>query len=91
MLNVSRETKEKNKERGKNMIETIIYGYFTKEQCEQIIKKMQGKSLLRFEISYSNNAGDCTLIVRSNTPGYTSQELKKIFIYCCISELANNK
>ena len=70
------------------MVETIIYGYFTKDQCEQIIKKMQGKSFLRFEISYSNNAGDCTLIVRSNTHGYTSQELKDMFVYCCISELA---
>lgn len=73
------------------MIETIIDGYFTKEQCEQIIKKMQGKSFLRFEISYSNNAVNCTLIVRSNNTCYTSQELKSIFIYCCISELANSK
>lgn len=70
------------------MIETIIDGYFTQYQCEQIIKKMQGKSFLRFEISYSNNAGDCTLIVRSNTPGYMPQELKNMFIYCCIGELA---
>lgn len=70
------------------MIESIIYGYFTKGQCEQIIKKMQGKSFFDFKISYSNNAGDCTLIVRSNTPGYTSQELKDMFIYCCIGELA---
>ena len=70
------------------MIETIIYGYFTQNQCEQIIKKMQGKSFFGFEISYSNNASNCTLIVRSNTPGYTSQELKDMFVYCCISELA---
>lgn len=70
------------------MIETIIYGYFTQDQCEQIIKKMQGKSFFGFEISYSNNASNCTLIVRSNTPGYTSQELKDMFVYCCISELA---
>lgn len=70
------------------MIETIIDGYFTKDQCEQIIKKMQGKSFFGFEISYSNNASNCTLIVRSNTPGYTSQELKDMFVYCCISELA---
>lgn len=70
------------------MIESIIYGYFTKDQCEQIIKKMQGKSFFDFKISYSNNAGDCTLIVRSNMHGYTSQELKDMFIYCCISELS---
>ena len=70
------------------MIETIIYGYFTKDQCEQIIKKMQGKSFFDFKISYSNNAGDCTLIVKSNMTGYTSQELKDMFIYCCIGELA---
>ena len=70
------------------MIETIIYGYFTKNQCEQIIKKMQGKSFFDFKISYSNNAGDCTLIVKSNMTGYTSQELKDMFIYCCIGELA---
>lgn len=49
---------------------------------------MQGKSFLDFKISYSNNAGNCTLIVRSDNPGYTSQELKNMFVYCCISALA---
>lgn len=73
------------------MIETIINGYFTKEQCEQIIKKMQGKSFFDFKISYGNYAGNCTLVVRSDITGYTSQELKNMFIYCCISELANSK
>ena len=71
------------------MIETFIDGYFSKEQCEAIKAKMQGKTFFNFDISYSNEAGNCTLIVRSNNTNYTPEELKDMFIYACISELAD--
>lgn len=70
------------------MIQTTIDGYFTKKQCESIKERMWGKTFFNFEIYYSNEAGNCTLIVKSYTPNYTPQELKEMFIYACISELA---
>lgn len=70
------------------MIETIIDGYFLESQCLKIKEKMQGKSFLNFDIAYSNQAGNCKLIVRSKNSNYSEIELKEMFIYCCISELA---
>lgn len=71
------------------MFETLIDGYFDEKQCKAIKKVMQGKTFFNFDISYSNQCGNCTLIVRSdNTNGYTPQELKEMFIYACMCELA---
>lgn len=72
------------------MIETIIDGYFTKTQCERIKAKMQGKTFFNFDISYSNVSGNCKLIIRSHNENYTAEELKEMFIYCCIGELGVN-
>lgn len=63
-------------------------GYYTERQCEKIKEKMQGKTFFNFDITYSNNAGNCSLIVKSDIIGYTSEELKEMFVFCCISELA---
>lgn len=70
------------------MIEVIMGGYYTERQCEKIKEKMQGKTFFNFDITYSNNAGNCSLIVKSDIIGYTSEELKEMFVFCCISELA---
>lgn len=71
------------------MLQTYIDGYFTEKQCKAIQKQMQGKTFFNFDIKYSSQAGNCTLIVKSdNTNEYTPDELKKMFIYACISELA---
>lgn len=63
-------------------------GYYTERQCEKIKEKMQGKTFFNFDITYSNNSGNCSLIVKSDIIGYTSEELKEMFVFCCISELA---
>ena len=70
------------------MIETMIEGYFTKSQCEAIKAKMQGKTFFNFDITYSNHAGNCILTIRSNKDDYTPQELKEMFVHCCISQIA---
>jgi len=71
------------------MLQTYIDGYFTEKQCKAIQEKMQGKTFFNFDIKYSNEAGNCTLIVSSdNTNDYTPQKLKEMFICACISELA---
>lgn len=73
------------------MLQTTIEGYFTQKQCESIKSKMQGKTFFNFDISYSNFAGNCTLIVKSdNDEEYTSQDLKEMFIHCCLSQLSES-
>lgn len=71
------------------MLQTYIDGYYSEKECEAIKKVMQGKTFFNFDIAYSNQAGNCTLIVKSdNQNDYTPQELKEMFIYACIGELA---
>ena len=71
------------------MLQTYIDGYFTEKECQAIKAKMQGKTFFNFEISYSNLGGNCNLIVSSNNEnGYTRHELKEMFIYACMAELA---
>lgn len=70
------------------MIQTIIDGYFTKNQAEKIKEKMQGKTFFNFNIEIANCAGNCTLIVESNNTNYTDDELKEMFYFCCLGELA---
>ena len=71
------------------MFEALIDGYFDERQCKAIKAKMQGKTFFNFDISYSNQAGNCTLIVRSdNTNGHTPQDLKEMFIYARMCEVA---
>ena len=71
------------------MLQTTIDGYFTESQCKAIKKKMQGKTFFNFDISYSGRGVNCTLIISSdNTNDYTPQDLKDMFIYYCINQLA---
>lgn len=71
------------------MLQTYLEGYYSEKECKAIQKVMQGKTFFNFDIAYSNQAGNCTLIIKSdNTNDYTPQELKEMFIYACISELA---
>lgn len=69
------------------MIQTIIDGFFNKNECENIKKKMEGRTYFNFEISYSNCAGNCSLILSSKNDNYTPEELKEMFMFACLSEL----
>ncbi len=70
------------------MLETY-FGYFTEDQCKRLKEKLQGKTFLHFDIAYSNECGNCTLIVRTNNTNYSLAEMKEMFISYCISELAD--
>ena len=71
------------------MLVAFIDGYFTESECKAIKAKMQGKTFFNFDITYSNFAGNCELTVTSdNDNGYTDKDLKEMFIYACIGELA---
>lgn len=47
------------------MNEIILFelGYFTEKECQAIKDKCEGKTFMKFKISWSNWAGNCTLIV----------------------------
>lgn len=70
------------------MLEVYIC-YFTENQCKRLKEKLQGKTFFNFDIAYSNECGNCTLIVRSNIKNYSISEMKEFFIHYCISELAD--
>lgn len=63
-------------------------GYFCKSQCEAIKEAMQGATFMNFDISYSNCAGNCTLIIETDYEA-TEQEIKNFFIACALGKLAD--
>lgn len=69
------------------MKEFMIKGFFTKKQCENLIAKLNNKTFYKWQISYGNFAGNCTLIVRSNYDEEI-EELKDSFFHFALSELA---
>lgn len=62
-------------------------GYFLESECENIAKALNGKTYMDFEVTWSNWAGNCTLIVATDYDG-TEEEIKRKFIRCAFSELA---
>ena len=65
-------------------------GYFTKSECEAIKKAMDGKTYMNFKVSFSNCAGNCTLIVKTDYED-TESEIKNFFIACALSEILRIK
>ena len=65
-------------------------GNFLAYQCQGVKEKMDGKSFMNFEVVYSNNAGNCTLGIKT---AYEDEEqtIKNFFLYCLISELTEDK
>lgn len=61
-------------------------GYFTKSACEKIKEKMQGKTYMNFEITYSNFAGNCTLIIQTDYEA-EPREIKNFFLNCALNQL----
>lgn len=59
-------------------------GYFTEGDCEEIKKKMQGKTYMNFDITYSNFAGNCILIIRTDYEE-EPQKIKNFFLNCALS------
>ena len=61
-------------------------GYFTKDSCERIKKAMDGRTYMNFKISWSNCAGNCTLIVATDYND-TEEHIKQFFLFAALSEL----
>ena len=63
-------------------------GYFTEKECEKMKMALDGKTFMNFSITWSNWAGNCTLIVRTDYED-TEVNIKRFFIYVALSELAS--
>lgn len=61
-------------------------GFFTKDSCERIKKAMDGRTFMNFKISWSNCAGNCTLIVATDYND-TEEHIKSFFLYAALTEL----
>lgn len=61
-------------------------GFFTKDICERIKKTMDGRTFMNFKISWSNCAGNCTLIVATDYND-TEEHIKQFFLFAALSEL----
>lgn len=68
------------------MKEIIIPGYFTETTCKKLKEKMDGKSFMNFQISYSNCCGNCNLIVRGEAS--SKKDLQEMFFHYALSMLA---
>ena len=62
-------------------------GYFQDAQCEAIKAHLQGETYMRFDIRWSSWAGNCTLVVATERPGTTEQELAGMFLHRALSEI----
>lgn len=65
-------------------------GYFSESECQRIKEIMDGKSFMDFDVSWSNQAGNCILIVATdyynNPTREDAEEVKRFFISCFMRE-----
>jgi hypothetical protein len=70
------------------MIYTHIDGLFSRKQCERIKERMQGKTYFNFDIQYGGyGEQNQQICVCSDNDDYTADELKEMFVWCCLNEL----
>lgn len=63
-------------------------GYFSEQTCKGLQKVLDGKSFYDLKVKYSNYASNCTLIVRSDHPDATSDEVGKMMVRLALDELS---
>jgi hypothetical protein len=61
-------------------------GYFTETTCKKLQVALEGSTYMKFKISWSNRAGNCTLIVSTDYEE-TEQEIKNIFLAYALQHL----
>jgi hypothetical protein len=62
-------------------------GFFTVSQCEKLKQQLEGKTFMKFKIKWSNQAGNCTLIIATDYDE-TEQEIKNFFLSFALYQLA---
>lgn len=66
-------------------------GYLSVCDCEALATALNGKSFMNFKVSYSNYAGNCTLIVavdKTTAEQYTEAEIRSMFMHVAFTTLA---
>ena len=59
-------------------------GYLSVRDCEALATALNGKSFMDFKVSYSNLAGNCTLIVTvydTTAEQYSEAEIRSMFLH----------
>lgn len=64
-------------------------GYFTESTMEKIKEIMDGESFMNFEVAWSNCAGNCTLIVKTDYED-TEENIKGMFLAFALNLLAEH-
>lgn len=71
------------------MISYQVNGLYSVKQCKKIKELLQGKTFFNFDIQYGGyGEQNQSIIVCSDNDDYTSEELKEMFIYFCLTELS---
>lgn len=74
------------------MIEVFLgndLGYLCESDCKAIKDKLEGRSFYSFMIDWSNNAGNCQLIIGTDYPDAKEEEVKSMFFNVLASEFAD--
>ena len=58
-------------------------GYFMESECKSIRNRMEGATYMNFHVAWSNQNGNCTLIVSTDYED-TPERIKAFFLYCLI-------
>ena len=71
-------------------------GYFDVRTCSNLQAALDEESCLEFLVDWSNEAGNCTLVVRSGVDNHpdgsevTEDELRDLFTHVALDKLANS-
>ena len=57
------------------------FGNLVQQDCVAIKEIMDGESYYRFNVSWSNYAGNCRLIVKTDYPEANEDEIRKMFLH----------
>lgn len=61
-------------------------GYFDSETLQRVKAKMDGKSYMDFEITWSGVGPNCVLIIKTPCK-YTKKHVKEFFMWCVLNRL----
>lgn len=59
-------------------------GYFDERTCKAIKEELDGKTFMNFNVTWSNCAGNCTLIIETDYDD-TEAEIKGMFLHCALN------
>lgn len=63
-------------------------GNLCESDCKSIKAIMDGETYYKFSVSWSNYAGNCQLIVKTDYPAESEDEVKRMFIYAYFTKSA---